>query len=201
MRTFIAIELDGSLASFVAETQAMLQRILSPASNRLVRWTHPEKAHLTLRFLGETDEDARRRITAELARVAADHDGLRLGLNKLGCFPKPQQPSVLWLGFSGDLEALQTLQSAVEMVARSAGFVAEKRAFKPHLTIGRVQRNAASAALRRLGEEFARIAAMQDVVSPPVEVDELVYMRSDLQPTGAVYTPLARFSLGSGDQA
>lgn len=201
MRTFIAIELDDSLAAFVADTQTMLQRTLSPASNRLVRWTHPEKAHLTLRFLGETDEDARRQIAAEVARVAADHNALRLGLNKLGCFPKPQQPSVLWLGFTGDLAVLQALQSAVETVARDAGFAAEKRAFKPHLTIGRVQRNAASASRRRLGEEFARIASMQEVVSPPVQVDELVYMRSDLQPTGAVYTPLARFSLGSGDRA
>ncbi len=194
MRTFIALELPQSIQAFVIAQQEALQDALSPDARKLLRWTPAAKAHLTLRFLGETDDAQRERLGAALTVVGASHGPLSLALEGAGCFPHCAKPSVLWLGLRGDLERLGELQAQVETAVQSAGFAPETRPFAPHLTIARVHRTSSTADRRQLGDEL-RQAAPASPASPVFIATEFIHMQSQLKPAGAVYTPLVRFPL------
>jgi 2'-5' RNA ligase len=194
MRTFIAIELPTSLQDQIGQRQQILKtRLRAYGLERLVRWTAVEKMHLTLRFLGETDEGQRSHVAASLEAIAAAHPLFSLGLGTLGCFPNCHRPSVIWLGMRGDLEPLSALQARIEEAARAAGFEADKRPYTPHLTIARIRRQAGSQARRKLGQ------ALQDTPlpapPPPFTVDRIAFIQSVLKPSGAVYTALGRYPL------
>jgi 2'-5' RNA ligase len=194
MRTFIAIELPTSLQDQIGQRQQILKtRLRADGLERLVRWTAVEKMHLTLRFLGETDEMQRRSVAMSLETIVAAHPPFSLGLDILGCFPNCHRPSVIWLGMRGDLEPLSALQARIEEAARAAGFEADKRPYTPHLTIARIRRQAGSQARRKLGQ------ALQDTPlpapPPPFTVDRIAFIQSVLKPSGAVYTALGRYPL------
>lgn len=197
MRTFIAIDLPADLKQQLASLQQELQRALQePGLDRSLGWTTPDKMHLTLRFLGETGDHQRTKIIDGLGAVLKEQPGFTLCLEGLGAFPTWPRIRVLWAGVAGDRMRLAHLQAEVEQVSQAAGFLAETKAFSPHITLARVERNANS---RSLGD-FLQVWAEHKgrLVFAPWPVDELIFMKSDLRPGGAVYTPLARIDLAGG---
>jgi 2'-5' RNA ligase len=201
MRTFIAIELPAPVCRRIAQQQRTLaQHLRAARANQVIRWTAADNLHLTLRFLGETDEVQRARIHEGLAAAASGHAPLRLAVSELGCFPSFRRPSIVWLGFLGDVRRLAQLHIQIEAAAQAAGFAAEERAFTPHLTIGRAQRSAAAADLQRAGDVLRQIVATAPAQAPAAAfdfvVDRVVFMRSELRPSGPIYTPLEVYPLG-----
>ena len=159
MRTFIAIELPDDVKRRVIEQQRRLQKQLQEQGlDDCVRWTAPANLHLTLRFLGDTTGSQRVQLEADLAALAAGQTPLALSVHALGCFPNFRRPTIVWLDFQGDLPALLQFQQRVEQLAQAAGFAPEDRAFTPHLTIGRAQKSASSAALQRAGELLRQVS-------------------------------------------
>lgn len=191
-RLFVALELprDGQqrLAEVVAELSAAVPR-------GQVRWVKADGIHLTLKFYGDVSTELVPQIEAGLTGAAEGVPPLRLRIEGLGVFPNPRRPQVVWAGLVGDLAGLGALQAAVEAMSAKLGFAREARAFTPHLTLGRVKDGLqagqqmqlldfiASGRTRRFGE---------------YEADRLTLMRSDLRPTGAVYTALFVAPLGGG---
>jgi 2'-5' RNA ligase len=88
---------------------------------------------------------------------------------------------------------LARLQERVERNLEILGFEPERRGFHPHLTLARANRSARPAELRQVGA-WADGAGPVDLGS--MEVTSLSLMRSDLRPTGAVYTRLKEIALG-----
>lgn len=195
MRTFIAIDLPPVIQQQLTSCQQMLkQRVDATDSGRAVRWTPVEKMHLTLRFLGETTGEQRQEMATALTTISAAQLRFELTINGLGCFPNANRPSVIWLGVGGDLVALHSLQSQIEMAARDVGFSPDKRAYSPHLTIGRVQRRAKAHTRREVG---AMIRPVEQPIPPTsFSVDHITHIRSIFKPAGVVYTPLAMFRFG-----
>jgi len=192
MRTFIAIELSSSIQKSIAESQSALkERVEAAGMGGAVRWTSVDNIHLTLRFLSDTSTVQRDSIAAALAAITASQRPFRLTLDGLGCFPNLHRPAVIWLGIGGDLAILATLQTRIESAARDAGFEPERRAYSPHLTIGRVQRNAKSHARRELGQALQGFDPPHPTTS--FTIDHIIHIRSVLQPSGAVHTPLAQY--------
>lgn len=179
LRTFVALELPAEVKHAVAAAQ--------DRAVRAVRWADPESAHLTLKFLGPTPEDAVARVDRALARAARGTGPLRLRTAELGCFPDRRSPRVLWLGLDGDLERLGALRDAIEREVSPLGWPTEPRPFAPHLTLGRLRSDTTPAERRALGEALAGM-------TPPAPVAfaarELSLMRSDLSPKGARYSRL-----------
>jgi RNA 2',3'-cyclic 3'-phosphodiesterase len=176
-RTFVAIELDPALREAIGDLQARLRPRLGGI--RLVR---PEGIHLTLRFLGDTSPAQVETMRSLLAAAASACPAGEARVAGLGTFPERGSPRVLWLELDAPSPLLD-LQRACERAARAAGFEREAHPFRAHLTLGRWRQRAARPDL------------------PPADLgatrlDTLVLFRSDLQPGGAVYTPLARFPLG-----
>jgi 2'-5' RNA ligase len=199
VRAFLAIELPAPVCARVTARQRQLQQQLADQHlGECVRWTASASLHLTLRFLGECPPAQVNALLAALPAVAAGFAPLTLSLGALGCFPNFRRPGIVWLDCGGEVEALLHLQTACEQLVRTAGFAAEEHPFTPHLTIGRMQRSAAPAALQRAGDLLRRAAqATPATTLPSFTVTEICLMESDLHPTGAVYTPLGCARVGS----
>jgi 2'-5' RNA ligase len=189
VRTFIAIELDDELRDNLGRLQAGLRDRLSPRS---VRWVRPEGIHLTLKFLGDTPVDKLEEIQAALARAASEAGPFTVTVGGLGCFPNPRRPRVVWVGLQEVTGRLKQLRDAVEDHVAPLGFPTERRAFSPHLTLGRVQRNASKSEVREVGE---LVTATQIGTIDEMAVTAVSYIKSDLKPSGAVYTTLLEAEL------
>lgn len=184
IRSFFAIDLPAPLREEVRRLQAGLRQ-----TGADVRWTRPEGVHLTLKFLGNVAEETLEPLAAAAAEPAARSPVLTLGLAGTGVFPNRSRARVVWVGLKGDVAALGQLQKEIEAVASRFGFAPEKRPFRPHLTLGRVRSNRKRAEL---------LAALERTEPQTLEFTarEVVLFKSDLKPTGAVYTALRRLPLG-----
>jgi 2'-5' RNA ligase len=178
VRAFVALELDPRLHEAIGELQARLRPRLGAI--RLVR---PEGIHLTLRFLGPTSPAQVETLRPLLTAAAVACPPAEVRVSGLGTFPERGSPRVLWLGLEAPPSVLD-LQRDCEGAARAAGFEREERPFKAHLTLGRWRDRAPRPDLPAADLGTTRL-------------ETLVLIRSDLRPEGAVYTPLARFGLGT----
>ncbi|MBN1963292.1 MAG: RNA 2',3'-cyclic phosphodiesterase [Anaerolineae bacterium] len=190
LRLFIALELPPAVRDALAAAQDQLQPQVPP---RAVRWTQPEGIHLTLKFLGDTPAARVDSIGAALVEAVTGHAALALRAGTLGCFPNTERPRVLWIGLSGDLDRLSVLQAAVERALGPLGFPRENRPFSPHLTLGRVRREASRQDVQALG---ALVARSRVGTVATWTADAVSLMQSDLHPDGARYTCLRRVPLG-----
>ena len=188
-RTFIAIELDDELKDKLGHLQDRLRAQLSPHS---VRWVHPRGIHLTLKFLGDTPLEKVEEVQAALAQASAEAGPFSFTVAGLGCFPNTRRPRVVWVGVQELTGSLVRLRDAVEDRVAPLGFPTEGRRFSPHLTLGRVQRRASKSEVRELGEV---VAAHTTGVLDEMVVTAVSYIKSDLRPSGAVYTTLAEVKL------
>ena len=186
IRTFIAVETPPEVRAAAAGLTDRLRRGWRASE---VRWVPPENLHLTLRFLGETEESGVAPLTAALDGVTAGTPPCQLTLGPLGAFPDVRRPRVLWLGLKGaGTAALRSLQRRIEERVTGLGWEREGRPFSPHLTLGRVRPGRAADP----GEGWTRAA----VPELAFRVEEVVLMRSDLRPDGARYSVLHRAPLG-----
>jgi 2'-5' RNA ligase len=191
LRLFVAVELPTA----VGETLAALQKRLQTFDReRTIRWTAISSIHLTLKFLGDTDPARQPAIDAALREVAAGRAPFTLSIDGAGCFPDPRKPRIVWAGAGGDLAALHALRDAVERTVSPLGFPTEDRPFSPHLTLGRARQDAPRLALAALGE---RIGHAEVGTLASWRVEGLSLMRSDLKPSGAVYTQMLFVPLGA----
>jgi 2'-5' RNA ligase len=111
----------------------------------------------------------------------------------LGAFPSLKQARVLWVGVGGQLDKLSTLQQEIDSALAALGFGREERPFVPHLTLARV-REATSPMDRRRFSDLVGSTAFEGKY--PIEVEAVRLMRSQLTPTGAIYTCLSTVGLG-----
>ncbi|MBN1135516.1 MAG: RNA 2',3'-cyclic phosphodiesterase [Anaerolineae bacterium] len=192
LRTFIAVELDHELKATLAGIQSRLRGVVPP---RAVRWVQPEGIHLTLKFLGDTPLDKVEQVKAALARAAGQIPAFAITVGGVGCFPDARRPRVVWVGVQEPSGSLARLWQAVESHIAPLGFPTEKRPFSPHLTVGRVQRYASGAEARDVGQAVTALAAEITGAQDEMAVSAVAYIKSDLRPTGAIYTTLTQARL------
>ena len=151
-----------------------------------VKWVRPDGIHLTLKFLGETDDARGPELVAALRRAATGARVLPVAVEGFGAFPDPAHARVVWVGMAAE-PALELLQHAVEREFAPLGFPTEGRAFRPHLTLGRAKRDARAGAFGELEPALAGLTFAETVVLESVDL-----MRSTLQSAGAVYEMVHR---------
>jgi 2'-5' RNA ligase len=183
VRTFVAIELPDPILARLEELQARIKEDVPPG---LVRWVRPEGIHLTLKFLGDVPVAQIEGLARALQEACAPHGGFTVRIAGLGCFPNPHRPRVIWVGVEEPSGALARLQHDVERALTPLGYPPEGRAFSPHLTLSRVK-GGGREALEALGAYVSRSA----VTVGEMQASAVHLMRSDLRPSGAVYTALA----------
>jgi len=114
------------------------------------------------------------------------HTAFKIQFSGSGVFPNPKRPRVIWIGLQAPVE-LKTLQHRLEAAAAKLGYPVEKRSFSPHLTIGRVKPNINSTGIQKIEKALAetKIGSLGST-----QVESVHLFKSDLKPTGAIYTQL-----------
>ena len=188
VRTFVCIEIPGSIKQRIDRLQEELRRIKAQVS-----WAKPGNIHLTLKFLGDVEASRIDRVHKAVARAVTGIGPFRIEVEGAGCFPSPRSPRVLWIGLSQIPEALKQLSARIEDELAREGFPKEKRKFSPHLTIGRVKNGAFKTArvfgkaLEAEAKKIGRVAEWESCA--------LHLMRSEMTPQGSIYTPMAHMDL------
>lgn len=183
-RLFIAIEIPPAVLEELAKIQEQLKQDIPSGT---VKWVRPESIHLSLKFLGDVPVVKRNSLESALAQAAQPHSPFTLEATGLGCFPNLKRPRVIWVGIQHQLPELAALREAVEEHIAPLGYPTENRPFNPHLTVGRIKRNARRDAIQQTGALIANTAFH---ARHAWEVNAVHLIRSELKPTGAEYTPL-----------
>lgn len=183
-----------ALGDEVRQALAELQDNLRSRGLQRLRWVRGEGIHLTLKFLGDTPEETVPRISEALTAAVSGIRSHRLSLGRIGTFGG-KRPRVLWVDLKGDVEAIRSLQEAVENALSGLGFERERRAFNPHLTLARVRPETSS----EMAEPIT--AALESAVAPSAEITvrELSLIQSTLGRGGAVYNRLHTVQLVNND--
>lgn len=189
LRLFIAIDLPSSVQVALEGVQ---NDLAAQVPRRTVRWTNLNSIHLTLKFLGDTPQQRVDALSAALRQAAANVKAFTLNAGQPGVFPNPKRARIVWVSVGGERAALDALYEAVEQHVTALGFEPEGRAFNPHLTIGRVARQARNDERAQVGEIVSAYAG-DELASWTVSSVNLI--RSQLKPGGAVYTRLSEIPL------
>ncbi len=184
MRLFVAVELPAEVRERLRSVQESLRQSSLP-----VRWVRPEGIHLTLKFLGEVGETRLEEIVETLRPAGREIAPFRLEACGAAPFPERGAPRLVWVEVRGDGDSARRLAAAVDAATGRIGFATERRTFRPHLTLGRINGPAS-------GDWRARMDRVSVQSTGSFEVREYVLFQSRLGPGGAAYTALRRFALG-----
>jgi 2'-5' RNA ligase len=185
IRSFLAIELPKPILTKIEEVQADLR-----LAHGDVRWVSPEKIHLTLKFFGNIEEARIDTIFRSIEKPIQGTSRFSLKVRGVGAFPQLKNPRVIWMGLVEEGEVLTSLQKQIETQLEKIGFQPEDRSFHPHLTLGRVRSS------RGKGDLVGRIEKHKEEEFGDLQVERVVLFKSDLKPSGPIYTPLKEMKLG-----
>ncbi|MFP3285334.1 MAG: RNA 2',3'-cyclic phosphodiesterase, partial [Nitrososphaeria archaeon] len=142
--------------------------------------------HLTLRFIGEVEEERVARIRDALRAVR--HPPFDISLRGLGAFPSPSNPRVIWIGVEEGSRELRELRDGIESALR--GIVPEdEEGFTAHLTIARVKGGG------RGGAGLGILKEHGDADFGTMRVSDFRLKRSVLTRTGPIYTDIEVYRL------
>jgi len=176
IRCFIAINLPGDIADEIEHIQKELEK----KKVFIGKFTEKGNLHLTLKFLGEIEEDKVEDARARLREIKFNKFSASLG--ELGIFSK-NFIRIIWICILG--KRILSLQKEIDKAMEKCGFPAEKR-FMSHLTIARVKKV-------RDKKLFLNEIGKINVKKTEFQVNEFYLMKSALKPEGAVYEVLERF--------
>lgn len=152
------------------------------------RWTLPVQWHLTVKFLGETPSAKVKAVVSAASDVARRTPCFDIALGSFGIFP--ENPNVLWTAVDTGAGPLARLARELESTLEPLGFSAEKRAFRPHVTLARFR-----SSLRSLPSDLPRLWV------GGFEAKALDLMESRLDGDGAIYRRVEGMALGLASKA
>ena len=137
------IQMSLSLHYFLAvPIPDKLKKSLSTYSNELKikfpfeRWVHPEDVHITLAFLGKTEEEKLQQLHKSLIGIKNNHTTFEITLQSIGTFGKIQSPRIFWIGVKKN-EYLSQLRDQVYKTCMEVGYELDTRPYSPHVTLAR----------------------------------------------------------------
>lgn len=193
-RLFVALDLAIGVVEELLNIQEELHAHLGANGDlpqTRLRWTNPENIHLTLKFLGNTEDALISRLSETISSLVKPLFPFEVEARGVGFYPAPELPRIFWCGFDPQsAEVLALLQQAIERDLGELGFAPNDRPFHPHLTLGRVK--------SRANPDFASFAAKHENRSfGKSYVKDFVLYESILTPSGPVYQVIERFTLGA----
>lgn len=183
MRLFIAIDTPASVKAQMVEIQEELKK-----SEADVKWETSNKFHITLKFLGDTNDTLLPVITRILETAGTKFPSFQIEYDDVGCFPNWKQPRVIWVGANEQSGTLLQIKRFLDTELEKLGFKIEPRKFHPHITLGRVksQHNIKNLTVIMESLKFK---------SEKTTCREILLMRSILKPSGSEYSTLTTVGL------
>lgn len=184
MRLFVGLDLPPAVVGNLERLIDHLRQASSRAGR--IQWSPPSNLHITTKFIGEWPEARLPELQSALAALAP-HPPIAIQIRELGFFPDPRSPRIFWCGI--DAPGLPELAAATGGAMSALGIPAETRPFSPHLTLARIKERIDPRPLQ------AAIDALPSVDFGAFEARAFFLYRSQLHPTGSVYTKLSEFPL------
>jgi len=182
-RIFIALKVNAG------ETLLkMISTLKSGLSRDLIKWTSHDNIHITLAFLGDTDEKMIMPISSMLNKQCTGSGKFELIIKGSGVFRNMNDPRIIWTGIEPS-EKLIHLNEVIMNGLQGLNIKMEDRLFNPHLTIGRIKHLNDKEVLKSLTGQF------QDSEIQIVPVKEVILYESILLQSGPLYKPLSIFNL------
>jgi 2'-5' RNA ligase len=180
-RGFIAIDIKATPQILELETQ-----IAKTGAD--VKLVDPHNIHVTLKFLGDTDEQQIDDIEQIMKEAVTHIEPFPITLKGTGVFPNHNYLKVIWIGITGGA-ALEAMAHAIGDRLSEIGFKKESRGFSSHLTIGRVKTARNKTQLLNIIETYAEVEFSIE------EVHSIKLKKSELTPKGPIYTTLREVPL------
>jgi 2'-5' RNA ligase len=184
-RAFIAVDIEP-----LPKLLELADRLRATGAD--IKLVEPKNIHITMKFLGDTDEGLVDKIIEHMAESSKDIEPLDITLENIGAFPNMNYMKVIWVGLSG-AEPLVQLARSLDGAMRTLGFKSDKKGFKPHLTIGRVKSPRNKTNLQNA------IEAQRSDLFGTIHVDRFVLKKSVLSPEGPTYTDIHEVILKNAD--
>ena len=189
-RIFIEAVMDDAVLDAAWQVGERMRREASfPES--AIRWVKRDAMHLTLRFLGDVEEAGLVRVMEAMTSLEGS-GRLRVRLDRVGAFGG-RRPRVIWVGLAEDdgLEKLRAVRTQLDAALAVAQFEAESGRYRPHLTLGRVRRQATKPQLASIQ------AAVDAATALSIEsvVERVALVESTLLKDGPRYRRLAMTEL------
>jgi 2'-5' RNA ligase len=185
LRTFIGVDIGKAIRDRAAALQEKLAQ-----STSAVKWVEHDNLHVTLLFLGEVEDREVPTVCRVVAEEVQKHSSFPLSIERVGCFPNPRRPRVLWIGVGQGTQELCALHDGLEPSLLDLGcYRREERKYTPHITLGRVKGDRSA---DTLASALAKQAGWQ---GGQTLVNEILVLSSELTPRGPIYTVLSRAKL------
>jgi RNA 2',3'-cyclic 3'-phosphodiesterase len=182
-RIFIAIKVEPEKA---------LLKIFSDLHEHTVKdqikWTKVENVHVTLAFLGDTEESIIKNISQMLHEICADLTPFELKMKGTGVFRSYSDPRIIWTGIEPS-DRLKKLNELIISGLRNLNIDPGDKPFNPHLTLGRIKHLNDKDSFKILIQQY------QNTDIQKIPVTEVVLFESILLPTGPVYKPIIKVQL------
>ena len=178
-RTFIGLPVKVGNVVLQARTE-MMQSL----SDERISWVDPERYHITLRFIGDTEIATVEKIGHALQKGMVLPEKSFIRLSRTDSFGPKNNPRVIWVGFENNT-MFEKLKLRLDNLLLNCEIPIPDQPFRAHLTLGRVR------SLKDLNEFYNVVATMKDRFNEAVLIDRLVFYRSELASKGPIYTPLS----------
>lgn len=182
MRLFIAIELPDDVRRHLQGMQELLRPIVK------AKWTRPEQLHLTLKFLGETEDSELPKILEHLGAIRMA-EPIRLSTEGVVCFPPHGPIRIVAAALEDEAGNCAKLQAEIDQACYVAGFPLEGRRWTPHVTLARVKERLGASVRSAITQASAALAECR------CEIDAFALIESRLDRDGPTYARVASFSL------
>ncbi len=178
IRTFIAVKIPRPQLLEIQNIQNAAKK-----NGGDIKWVNPDNMHLTLKFLGDVDPVQIKKIAEAVRNAVQSESAFHVSIKGFDGFPNLVKPRVLWLGIEKGKDVLVRIAGHIDENLSKQGFSPEKRPFSPHLTLGRVK------SLKNVKD------AVDCLKSTPIDmngfyVTEISVIKSELNPSGSIYTVL-----------
>jgi len=149
----------------------------------------PELMHITLKFLGDTEEGLADEVLERISRATQGMEPFRIRLRGMGAFPSMSNIRIVWVGIE-DAKPLQDIATKLDASMNDLGFERDRKGFVPHLTLARTRsaRNIANV------QEILRTKAASDYGE--YLIDRILLKKSVLSPYGPTYSTVKEHQLG-----
>jgi len=182
IRTFIAVSLNLEIQQTIGQIQNYLKTF-----DCNIKWVKPQNAHLTLKFLGDIKLKKIDELKGVLADLFQNVKSIETELTELGAFPSIDHPKVLWAGLKDDDKRIAQLVGSLENRLGEIGYKKEKRAFGPHITIGRARSPKNVHLLSEAMLDYKMPTGLMQVIR------NIILYKSTLTPKGSIYEILENF--------
>lgn len=184
MRLFIACPIDNEIRK---NLDAVIRELKKSYAD--VKWVKPESIHITLKFLGDTEENKIDGISTFLSSCELGKGTLAAKVHGIGFFPDARRPRVIWAGLEESPRYLAELSSIIDRGIEKFGYEREKQPFSPHITLGRFR------SAENLKTLINTSDKLKDSVFGTFNINCFSLYSSVLKPSGAEYKVLRSFKL------